>query len=662
MNPNEAQGNDKKRRLHSLLRHLVGIGSHPLNDLDNAKDNSPPIGKVGVGLPPASEGTVQEGLLGDLRSRLGLRARDRGRRRPLDGSGFDGGRHGRRRGVGSPTGRSAVILAAHGLGGGLPPALRRLLLLLLLLLKKLLLLRLHHLHLLHPLGEDGLVLAGRIAGLLGLCHLRHEELLLLLELGQLHGHLRVLRAHVAATAAGLSLLLLLLLHHHIVVLLLRRHVGAHSALSLHHIPKRVGLGTSRSGAAGSGAPGPAAPASAGLASSLLLLHLLHHHVQLRRRGRVVATGRGAAPAVVGVAAAAAGVSAPATLLLLLLLDLPLKLGDEVLLLEEELGASAAAAAAAAPSGLLLLLLRIGTAPTPALAGLVERTLMLTVLLLLLGGLLEGIGQGRRRLLLLLLSAAPSLLLLLSSLVAAATATLPVALLLHLGQHLLLDLRLLGRGEGGRHRRRLGMPLAAPLLLTSASALALTLILLGLEGVLVELGLSGVLLMPSVGRRRGGGLLLVVGRTALTLTLLLPLLVALLLVALLLLLHKEGGVHPPHHGHVHAVAVGTAPGGEGPSLVVAADAVILLLEMIHLVHLLLELGGLVGRHTAPARTSAGAVAPARTTALSLVLHHVVEIGHPAHVHVVHAHAAAALLVHHHHLLHVVAVVVVIIARR
>ena len=92
------------RKSYLLLRHLVGIGSHPFDDLDDAENNPPPIRKVGIGLPPASEGTVEEGLLGDLCPRLGLGARDRGRRYSLDGSRFDGCRHGCRGGMGPPSG------------------------------------------------------------------------------------------------------------------------------------------------------------------------------------------------------------------------------------------------------------------------------------------------------------------------------------------------------------------------------------------------------------------------------------------------------------------------------------------------------------------------------------------------------------------------------
>ena len=313
--------------------------------------------------------------------------------------------------------------------------------------------------------EDGLILPGCVAGLLGLRHLRHEELLLLLELGELHSHLRVLRGDTAAAA-----LLLLLHHHHIVELLLLRGY-VRSLLLLHHSPECVGLGTARSG----GAAGPT----------------------------VTATAAGGGLAL---------------LLLLLLLDLPLELGDEVLLLEEELGVSTVAG-------------RTATLLAPALVGLVEGSLVLAVLLL--GGLLEGIGQGRRRLL--LISAA------------AAASTSATALLLDLGQHLLLDLVLLRRGEGGRHRRRLGLVLA-PLLL------------LGLEGVLIQLGMGGLLALR-VGGGRG-------------------------------LLPQEARVrHPRHHvGGIAAV-------GEGPSLTVAgasSSALALALALAaHLVHLLLELGGAAG---------------------------------------------------------------------
>ena len=313
--------------------------------------------------------------------------------------------------------------------------------------------------------EDGLILPGRVAGLLGLRHLRHEELLLLLELGELHSHLRVLRGDTAAAA-----LLLLLHHHHIVELLLLRGY-VRSLLLLHHSPECVGLGTARSG----GAAGPT----------------------------VTATAAGGGLAL---------------LLLLLLLDLPLELGDEVLLLEEELGVSTVAG-------------RTATLLAPALVGLVEGSLVLAVLLL--GGLLEGIGQGRRR------------LLLISTAAAAAASTSATALLLHLGQHLLLDLVLLRRGEGGRHRRRLGLVLA-PLLL------------LGLEGVLIQLGLGGLLALR-VGGGRG-------------------------------LLPQEARVrHPRHHvGGIAAV-------GEGPSLIVAgaSSSALALALAAHLVHLLLELGGAAG---------------------------------------------------------------------
>ena len=312
--------------------------------------------------------------------------------------------------------------------------------------------------------EDGLILPGCVAGLLGLRHLRHEELLLLLELGELHSHLRVLRGDTAAAA-----LLLLLHHHHIVELLLLRGC-VRSLLLLHHSPECVGLGNARSGAAG-----PTATAAGG-----------------------------------GLA--------------LLLLDLPLELGDEVLLLEEELGVSTVAG-------------RTATLLASALVGLVEGSLVLAVLLLggLLGGLPEGIGQGRRR------------LLLISTTAAAAASTSATALLLHLGQHLLLDLVLLRRGEGGRHRRCLGLVLA-PLLL------------LGLEGILIQLGLGGLLALR-VGGGRG-------------------------------LLPQEARVRNPRH-HVGGIAAV----GEGPSLIVAGASSSALAPAValaaHLVHLLLELGGAAG---------------------------------------------------------------------